>query len=147
MSLDVVKTNSNFKQTSYKACQTLLIITILISWQQALSKVFKYTSLNQTCPLIIKDIQWKNPDVIISFSTPFSNKITSKKIPYLKIRSSHHFELIKEELKENITRGFYKKNELKKIYIHRPFPFKKIIYAILLTLAYPIFQVYFSRLD
>lgn len=142
MSLDVVKSKSVLIHRGLKFFKLLLIITILTSWSLTLNKISTYLFLNTPYPLTIVSILWEKPYVKIKFTTENSSKIHTQKIPYLKVHSKNHFDLIQDDIKHNLTSCFIHKD---RVFLHRPFPFQKLIYSVLLSLIYPLILVYLPQ--
>jgi hypothetical protein len=145
MTLDVVKSKSILKIVYSKCLKAFLVITILIHWSGTIKKIIDYLDLNKTHPIKIETIYWETPLIKIKFTKEGANRLYVKKIPYLKVLSEEHFNEIKDELKSKITSCFYKSSHPEKLFLYRPFPFKKIIYSILLTLTYPLAIAYLPK--
>lgn len=139
MSVDVVKSKSILKTRGLKIFKLCLVITILTSWLLTFNQISTYFFLHTPYPMTIVSILWEKPYVTILFKTPNSSKIQTQTIPYFKVFSKNHFDLVEEDLKKELTSCFIYKN---KVFLHRPFPFKKLIYSSLLSLTYPLVLIY-----
>lgn len=145
MSLHVVKSKSILKHITLNSLRILLIITILGSWLLTFKKIVDYYALSNKCLINVHEIYWQKPDIKIVFSRHGEGNTQESIIPLLKVHSKKHFDTIKDDLKEKLNEGFYKKNEREKIFITRPFPFKKLIYSSILSLFYLLISFYTPR--
>lgn len=142
MSLDVVKSKSEANKTLFKTLRNCLVLTILISWAPCVKNILFFLSLNQLTPITIENVTWNKPYVTVQFKPLSSNNSQNETLKYIRIHNKAHFDMIHTDLKNVLTHGYYSKKKPKKVFISRPFPFKRLIYATLITALYPLAGCY-----